>query len=121
MLIKIVGLVIPTFAMSYFKLPSTFCVEMESLMANFWWGQKEEEKKIHWIGWDKLCLSKFHGGLGFKKISTFNLAILAKQGWRLSQNESSLLHRLYKAKYFPSISFFYSPLGRNPSYAWCGI
>lgn len=47
MLIKTVGLVISTFAMSYFKLPFTFCSELENLMKNFWWSQKEEEKKIH--------------------------------------------------------------------------
>lgn len=68
-----------------------------------------------------MCLLKFHGGLEFKKLSIFNLSLLAKQGWRISQDKNSLLHRLYKAKYLPNNSFFESQLGRNPSYTWRGI
>lgn len=28
-------------------------------------------------------MSKFHGGLGFKNLITFNLALFAKQEWRI--------------------------------------
>lgn len=34
-LLKAVALSIPIYAMSYFKLPSTFCMELERLMTNF--------------------------------------------------------------------------------------
>lgn len=63
-------------------------------------------------------MPKAKGGLGFKKLSTFNLALLAKQGWRLLQDEHSLLHRIYKVRYFPSCSLLESQLGLNSSYAW---
>lgn len=46
-LIKVIALVIPMFVMIYFKLPITLCIEFENLMKNFWWGQKENERKIH--------------------------------------------------------------------------
>lgn len=49
-------------------------------MANLWWEQKENKKKIHWIGWENMYMSNFQGGLGFNNLSTFNLALLAKQG-----------------------------------------
>lgn len=35
-LLKAVALAVPTFTMSCFKLPSSLCTELESLMANFW-------------------------------------------------------------------------------------
>ncbi|KAG2675590.1 hypothetical protein I3760_12G011500 [Carya illinoinensis] len=90
-------------------------------MARFWWGQRGTERKIHWLSWERLCQRKNQGGLGFRNLHHFNLALLAKQGWRLFQNEHSLRHQLLKAKYFPQSSFFQAGLGRCPSYTWQGI
>ena len=42
-LIKVVAQVIPTYAMSCFKIPDSLCNELTSLIHNFWWGQKHEE------------------------------------------------------------------------------
>lgn len=53
-----------------------------------------------------MCTFKFQGGLGFKKIGTFNFALLAKQGWHILQNETSMLHQIYKVRYFSKIIFF---------------
>ena len=46
-----------------------------------------------WLSWDKLCESKECGGMGFKELKYFNLALLAKQGWRLQIGHNSLLYR----------------------------
>lgn len=68
-----------------------------------------------------MCIPKFRGGMGFKDFSYFNLSFLAKQGWRISQNETSLLHKIYQARYFPNSSLFDSHLSANPSYLQRGI
>lgn len=119
--LKQVALSIPTYVMSCFKLLNTLCTELESLIAQFWWGQEVEEKKIYWIGWKKLCKSKFHQGMGFKSLNTFNLALLAKHGWCILNQENSLLHKVFKVRYFPKGSFFEATLGSNPSFTWRGI
>lgn len=64
---------------------------------------------------------KSKGGMDFKDLQNFNLTLLAKQGWRLFQDETSLLHKLLKAKYFPHTSFIQAGLCRCPSYTWKGI
>ncbi|XP_042962497.1 uncharacterized protein LOC122296769 [Carya illinoinensis] len=120
-LIKVVTLSIPTYTMSCFKLPASLCSKLESLIARFWWGQRKEENKISWVSWRKMCKSKLHGGMGFKDLRTFNLALLAKQSWRILKEESLLLHQLYKARYFHSTSFKEAKLGANPSFVWRGI
>ena len=54
-LLKSVIQAIPTFAMSCFKLPLTLCSDIEALIRNFWWGQKGNQRKIHWSKWKTLC------------------------------------------------------------------
>lgn len=68
-----------------------------------------------------MCTPKSNGGLEFRNLSTFNMALLAKQGWRISQRENSLLYHVYKARYFSNTNFLDSKLDTKLSYAWCGI
>ena len=63
--------------------------------------QQEHENKMHWLSKEKLCTSKENGGLGFRDLHLFNLAILARQGWRLLANPESLCAKVLRAKYFP--------------------
>ncbi|KAI5353126.1 hypothetical protein L3X38_006019 [Prunus dulcis] len=99
-LIKVVAQAIPIFTMSCFLLPKYFCDDLNRMMASFWWNSSNDDKTIHWLPWDKLCLPKADGGLGFRNLYDFNLALLAKQGWRLLQQPDSVTARVLKAKYY---------------------
>jgi hypothetical protein len=120
-LIKAVAQAIPTYSMSCFLLPKTWCSDLNGMMAKYWWGQQDTARKIHWVKWESMCTDKSVGGLGFKKLHLFNRVLLAKQGWRLLQAPHSLFGQLFKAKYFPSCSFLEASLGSNPSYLWRSI
>ena len=120
-LIKAVAQATPTYTMSCFKLPDSLCKELSSIISKFWWGQKFDERKISSISWDKLCKSKDMGGMRFRDLKAFNLALLAKQGWRLLQNTNSLFHHVFQASYFASKSFLEAQLGKRPSFAWWSI
>ena len=50
---------------------------MNSSIAKFWWGQKAEERKVHWKSWLSMTMAKDMSGLGFKDLEVFNKALLA--------------------------------------------
>ena len=56
--------------------------------------------------------------MGFRDLDCFNLALLAKQCWRIIKSPSSLVAQILKCKYFPQGSFLNSNLGSQPSYIW---
>lgn len=61
------------------------------------------------------------GGLGFWDLKDFNLALLAKQGFRLQHNIYSLVYKVFKARYFTNGDFLAAELGNHPSFAWRSI
>ncbi|KAJ9145803.1 hypothetical protein P3X46_028138 [Hevea brasiliensis] len=42
-LMKAVATTSPVYAMTYFRIPRSVCQSINSLMGNFWWGQKQDE------------------------------------------------------------------------------
>ena len=90
--------------------------ELDAMCAKFWWGQVGDERKIHWQRWEKLTRSKKDGGMSFRDLRAFNLAMLAKQGWKLLHDDSSLVYQCLKARYFPRTHFFYAK--KSPNYSF---
>ncbi|XP_057999137.1 uncharacterized protein LOC110645644 [Hevea brasiliensis] len=68
-----------------------------------------------------MAIPKCQGGIGFRRLREFNLALLAKQGWNFLVQPSSLVSQIYKAHYFPDVSFLEASIGHNPSYIWRSI
>ena len=68
-----------------------------------------------------MCVAKSRGGMGFRNLQAFNLAMLAKQAWRILTNPKSLIARVLKARYFPTGNILSASLGSSPSYSWRSI
>ncbi|KAA3460185.1 reverse transcriptase [Gossypium australe] len=119
--IKAVLHAILTYTMACFLLPKSLCTELESLIAKFWWQKGQGKRGIHWCEWKKLCIAKEQGGLGFRNLDHFNVALLAKQGWQLFNYPNSLLAQVLKAKYFPHSDFIHAQLGNSPSLTWKSV
>ncbi|CAN0905645.1 hypothetical protein LINGRAHAP2_LOCUS23786 [Linum grandiflorum] len=47
--------------------------------------------------WERLCVHKEFGGMVFKDLYGFNLAMLGKQGWKLLTDNMSLVSKILKA------------------------
>ncbi|KAL0287350.1 UNVERIFIED_CONTAM: hypothetical protein Scaly_2766600 [Sesamum calycinum] len=109
-LVKAVLQSLPTYGMSCFQMPMGLVPELESLMADFWCHSRGD-KRVHWIAWRKLCRTPAKGGLGFCELRAFNMALLAKQGWRILIRLESLLSRVLKPNYFPTSSFAEAEVG----------
>lgn len=121
-MIKSVLQAIPSYVMSLFQLPTTLITTIERMMNLFWWGHgRTTHRGINWLSWEKFSMHKSRGGMGFKELTAFNLAMLGKQGWKFLSEPHSLVTRIFKAKYFPSTSFLNAKIGHNPSYAWRSI
>lgn len=120
-LLKAVVQAIATYTMSIFQLPKTLCNDINSMIAKFWWGHKENDTKVAWMSWDKMGKAKEARGLGFRDLESFNTALLAKQGWRLIQNLDSLVAKILKKKYHPNGTFLETPMGKRPLHVWHSI
>lgn len=107
--------------MSVFLFPNSFCQEIDSILANFWWGQSQQSNKIHWISWKNLGMPKNEGGMGFRNLKDFNVALLAKQGWRMVMEPQAFWAQLLKSKYFPNGDFLRAGKGAKSSWAWSSL
>ncbi|XP_019199918.1 PREDICTED: uncharacterized protein LOC109193531 [Ipomoea nil] len=119
-LLKSVAQSIPTFSMSVFLIPDTVCLSIQRTMNKYWWGTGMD-RGIHWKAWDKLSIPKKYGGMGFKDLKNFNLAMLGKQAWRLLTSPDTLVAKVYKARYYPNTTFIDVKIGGYPSHSWRSI
>ena len=104
MIIKSVVTALPNHVMSVYRLPKATVKNLTSAVAQFWWTPGENTKGMHWKSWNKVCTNKDEGGLGFKDITDFNMAMLGKQLWRLIDKPTTLFTRVFKGQYYRNAS-----------------
>ena len=57
---------------------------------NFLWGGQCYVFKKALVAWESICLPKMEGGLGFKNLEAWNLALLSKNLWNIQAKKDSL-------------------------------
>ncbi|PWA37362.1 reverse transcriptase domain, Reverse transcriptase zinc-binding domain protein [Artemisia annua] len=81
---------------------------------------KEGVKKISWVSWNKVLVSKTDGGLGVGSIKTKNMGLLGKWKWRFI-NEQGALWRKVIAEIHGSSGGFDTMGGSNNNSTWSSI
>jgi hypothetical protein len=64
---------------------------------------------------------KNEGCMGYRDFESFNLAMLAKQVWRLINDPNSLCSRVLRAKYYPDGDILKAGPKSGCSFTWKGI
>ena len=121
MLLKSVIQSIPTYSMSCFRLTKKVCKTLSSCMARYWWSSSLDKRSMHWVSWETLATPKARGGMGFRELELFNIALLGKHGWRFITNPNSLCARVMKTKYFPDVDFMQATTPSSASPIWRAI
>ncbi|KAF7844636.1 putative RNA-directed DNA polymerase [Senna tora] len=95
-LVQSVTSAIPSYVMQTVELPVTVCNEIEKANRKFIWGGNENRRKVHLVGWDKLCNPKSSGGLGLRHLKVQNSTFMSKLGMSVGSNPSRLWRGIVK-------------------------
>ncbi|KAL2938392.1 hypothetical protein RDABS01_021841 [Bienertia sinuspersici] len=88
-----------THILSIFLMPKYITKQLNSLICKFWWKGTLTGRPIYCKSRKILEQPKILGGLGLRNVEVLNKALLAKQAWRLDQQPTLLLARVYSTKY----------------------
>lgn len=89
-----------------------------AVMARYWWAGSLDKRGMHWQSWEKMSVSKFRGGMGFRDLQLFNDAMLAKQAWRLLIKPDSLCAEVLKGRYYPDGDVLQAGCPASSSATW---
>jgi hypothetical protein len=90
---------IPVYPMMTMSIPKGCLHEIEKIQRSFIWGDREDKRRAHLVGWETITQPKESGGLGLRNLTLFNEACLMKMGWSLMIGENSLWGQVLVGKY----------------------
>lgn len=61
--------------------PKSVCCALDKAIRDFFWGDCDNSRKMHLLGWDKICRTKDRGGLGIPLFQARNVAFFSKLFW----------------------------------------
>ena len=79
--------------------PLIICPYIEKLQRDFLWSGISGDSKLHLVKWAKVCKPMQVGGLGIRRLRSFNSALLGKWSWRYGLETDELWRRVIEAKY----------------------
>ncbi|XP_060972430.1 uncharacterized protein LOC133038329 [Cannabis sativa] len=107
---------IRNFWMSLFILPKKVTLAINKCCRDFLWGVKGNKSKLHLPSWEKTCLPKKLGGIGFYEGKKWNMAMMAKFIWAISWKKDCLWVRWVSTIYLKKFSIWNVPKNQNMSW-----
>ncbi|GJU24535.1 hypothetical protein Tco_1163156 [Tanacetum coccineum] len=68
---------------SVFILPSRILLEIEQIMRGFLWCHGSLSRDKLKVAWEVVCLPNVEGGLGIRRLDTFNKALMVSHIWKI--------------------------------------
>ncbi|XP_025702516.1 uncharacterized protein [Arachis hypogaea] len=93
---------IANFDMQHMRIPKGICQKMEKMQRRFIWGDTPNQKRMHHVNWQTLCLPKNQGGMGLRRLNLVNDVFLMKLVWRLLTEPNNLWAQVFYHKYIHS-------------------
>lgn len=78
--------------MSIFEMP-------KGIVRNFFWGDKDNRKRVHLIAWSEVTKPKPYSGLGVVPLEVRNQALLCKWSWRFDREGEAFWCRILVARF----------------------
>ncbi|GJZ49974.1 putative reverse transcriptase domain, reverse transcriptase zinc-binding domain protein [Tanacetum coccineum] len=103
---------------SVFVLPSRVLLDIEQIMRGFLWCHGDMHKGKAKVAWEIVCLPMDEGGLGVRRLDTFNKALMVSYVWKLISLKESLWVKWIHAYKLKGRSFWDYPLRGNMSWGW---
>lgn len=92
-------LLIPTYTMKTSYLTESICANIDKLSRNFIWGSNDNCRKVNFIPWSQVLLSKEMGESGFRDAKIMNMAFLLKLAWGVVSSLEGLWVCILRTKY----------------------
>ncbi|XP_062099812.1 uncharacterized protein LOC133805659 [Humulus lupulus] len=115
-LIHLVLLGIRNFWMSIFILPSKVTAAIDKCCRDFLWGSRGNRSEFHLPSWEKVCLPKNLGGIGFREGKKWNVAVMAKYIWASSSKQDCLWVKWINSIYLKNHTIWSIPFKQDMSW-----
>ena len=90
---------LPIYCLSLFRMPASICSRLEKIQREFLWSGGSLAKKTHLVNWKTVCSEKKKGGLGLRRFSILNKALMRKWCWRFANERESLWRKVIRSKF----------------------
>ncbi|KAJ0788215.1 putative RNA-directed DNA polymerase [Helianthus annuus] len=117
-LIKSVLECIPNYFLSLYRAPVGVISKLETMFRKFLWGGSLEEKKTHWVGWDRVASPIDCGGLGIRSLGSINISLLLKWAWRFKSEKGNLWVNVISAIHYDRRGLDFLPVKASLGGTW---
>ncbi|KAJ9566105.1 hypothetical protein OSB04_002071 [Centaurea solstitialis] len=102
--------------MGVFLLPSVVVHELEALFRDFLWAHGSSSRGRCRVAWSDVCKPKECGGLGLRRLATWNRALVARNLWDVIATRDTMWTDWIKRYYIQSLGFW--SCTKKPKWSW---
>ncbi|XP_062112512.1 uncharacterized protein LOC133823677 [Humulus lupulus] len=99
-------------------MPKQLLRDIEAICRAFLWKGLAKTQGSGLVAWSSVCTPKAAGGLGFRKISEWNIASLGKYVWAIASKKDNLWVKWIHSIYLKKVDWWEYTVQQNYSWYW---